>query len=298
MAAERETMDRLIAAHMAAQIGARFTARIAGVTRAGLFVRLKDTGADGFIPAASLGVDYFRFEEASRALVGTRTGETFRLGDTVEVRLVEAAPFAGALRFEMLSKGGARAPAGQEGSSPMTTATPATADAASVGPDRRDLGLAAAARILRPLPALRRRSDLSRLSQGGRRLPGLRRGFVAAARRRRAGLYHDADRRPFRRRRDRRRRGIVAGFAGAARLDRVGAARRRVELDRAAARQGRAGRLPMGACACTASANPKRSPREPQRAERRSAAKAAGSAAPRRGDADPGRAHRRARRAC
>ena len=110
MAAERETMDRLVAAHMAAQIGARFFARIAGVTRVGLFVRLKETGADGFIPAASLGVDYFRFEEANRSLVGTRTGETFRLGDTVEVKLIEAAPFAGALRFEMLSKGGARAP--------------------------------------------------------------------------------------------------------------------------------------------------------------------------------------------
>ncbi len=110
MAAERETMDRLIAVHMSAQIGAQFPARIAGVTRVGLFVRLRDTGADGFIPAASLGGEYFRFEEAHRALVGTRTGETFRLGDTVEVKLIEAAPFAGALRFEMLSKGGARAP--------------------------------------------------------------------------------------------------------------------------------------------------------------------------------------------
>ncbi len=105
MAAERETMDRLIAAHMASQVGAQFAARIGGVTRVGLFVRLRDTGADGFIPAASLGADYYRFEESSRALVGTRTGETFRLGDTVDVRLVEAAPFAGALRFEMLSKG-------------------------------------------------------------------------------------------------------------------------------------------------------------------------------------------------
>ena len=76
MAAERETMDRLIAAHLASQIGARFKARIAGVTKVGLFVKLTDTGADGFIPAASLGADYFRFEEASRALVGTRTGET------------------------------------------------------------------------------------------------------------------------------------------------------------------------------------------------------------------------------
>ena len=110
MAAERETMDRLIAAHMSAQIGAHFSARIGGVTRVGLFVRLKDTGADGFIPAASLGPDYYRFEEAHRALVGTRTGETFRLGDAVEVKLLEAAPFAGALRFEMISKGGARAP--------------------------------------------------------------------------------------------------------------------------------------------------------------------------------------------
>jgi ribonuclease R len=110
MAAERETMDRLIAAHMAGQVGARFVARIAGVTRVGLFVRLRDTGADGFIPAASLGTDYYRFEEASRALVGSRSGETFRLGDAVEVRLVEAAPFAGALRFEMLSEGGKRGP--------------------------------------------------------------------------------------------------------------------------------------------------------------------------------------------
>jgi ribonuclease R len=110
MAAERETTDRLVAAHMSAQIGAQFAARIAGVTRVGLFVRLKETGADGFIPAASLGADYYRFEETQRALVGTRSGETFRLGDSVEVKLVEAAPFAGALRFEMLSKGGARKP--------------------------------------------------------------------------------------------------------------------------------------------------------------------------------------------
>jgi len=105
MAAERETSDRLIAAHLASHVGASFKARIAGVTKSGLFVKLADTGADGFIPAATLGTDYFRFEEAHRSLVGTRTGETFRLGDPVEVKLVEAAPFAGALRFEMLSHG-------------------------------------------------------------------------------------------------------------------------------------------------------------------------------------------------
>ena len=55
MAAERETTDRLIAAHLADQVGAVFPARIAGVIRSGLFVRLKDTGADGYIPISSLG---------------------------------------------------------------------------------------------------------------------------------------------------------------------------------------------------------------------------------------------------
>jgi ribonuclease R len=47
MAAERETADRLIAAHLADRIGATFPARVAGVTRSGLFVKLKEIGADG-----------------------------------------------------------------------------------------------------------------------------------------------------------------------------------------------------------------------------------------------------------
>jgi ribonuclease R len=105
MAAERETVDRVVAAHLADRVGAVFAGRIAGVTRVGLFVKLAETGADGFIPAGTLGDEYFRFEEASRALVGTRSKETFRLGGSVNVRLVEAAPFAGALRFEIVRPG-------------------------------------------------------------------------------------------------------------------------------------------------------------------------------------------------
>ena len=105
MAAERETIDRLIAHHLADQVGATFEGQIAGVTRAGLFIKLDETGADGFVPISQLGADYFRHEEARHALVGERSGETFRLGDRVEVRLVEAAPVAGALRFELLSEG-------------------------------------------------------------------------------------------------------------------------------------------------------------------------------------------------
>ena len=105
MKAERETFDRLLAHFLADRIGATFDGHISGVTRAGLFVKLDDTGADGFIPARTIGDEYFRYHEDRHALVGDRSGETHRLGDRVTVRLVEAAPVAGALRFELLSEG-------------------------------------------------------------------------------------------------------------------------------------------------------------------------------------------------
>ena len=105
MLAERETNDRLIAHFLADRIGATFDGRISGVTRAGLFVKLNETGADGFVPARTIGEEYFRFEEAARAMIGSRSGATYRLGDPVTVKLVEAAPVAGALRFALVSEG-------------------------------------------------------------------------------------------------------------------------------------------------------------------------------------------------
>ena len=105
MIAERETTDRLIASYLEPQTGATFKGKIAGVVGAGLFVTLDDTGADGFVPVSSLGRDYFVFNEVSHSLTGERTGETFQLGDRVEVKLLEVAPIKGGLRFEMVSEG-------------------------------------------------------------------------------------------------------------------------------------------------------------------------------------------------
>jgi len=105
MAAERDTVDRLIAAYLADRIGANFHARVSGLVRTGLFVRLMETGADGFVPASGIGHEYFYHDEVRQALVGEDTGLAYQLGDPVEVRLVEAIPTAGALRFDMLSEG-------------------------------------------------------------------------------------------------------------------------------------------------------------------------------------------------
>ncbi len=104
MAAERETVDRLIAQHLADNVGSSYEARVSGVTKSGLFVQLPQFGSDGFIPVSSLGDDYYLFDETTRALVGERTGKGFRLADRVEVKLVEVMPMAGAMRFEMLSE--------------------------------------------------------------------------------------------------------------------------------------------------------------------------------------------------
>jgi ribonuclease R len=106
MKAERETADRLIAHFLVDRVGAIFDGHISGVTRAGLFVELDETGADGLVPARHIGDEYFRFNEASHAFVGRSA--TYRLGDPVTVELVEAAPVAGALRFKLVSGGRAR----------------------------------------------------------------------------------------------------------------------------------------------------------------------------------------------
>lgn len=103
MAAERDTVDRLISGYLSEKIGETFEARISGVTKAGLFVQLQEFGADGFIPISTLGDDYYRFDEGAHALYGERSGKGYRLADTVEVRLIENAPLAGSMRFEMLS---------------------------------------------------------------------------------------------------------------------------------------------------------------------------------------------------
>lgn len=104
MAAERETVDRLIAGHLAERQGETFEARVSGVTKAGLFVKLPQYGADGFVPVSTLGGDYYIYDETAHTLFGERSGKGFQLGDGVEVRLAEVAPLAGAMRFEMLSE--------------------------------------------------------------------------------------------------------------------------------------------------------------------------------------------------
>lgn len=115
-AAERDALNRYIVAFLAEHTGARFSARINGVQRFGLFVTLDETGADGLVPMRHLPEDYYVLEERQQRLVGRRWGRTFTMGDRVEVLLLEADTTTGSLVFELVAGGGEEKPAADRGS--------------------------------------------------------------------------------------------------------------------------------------------------------------------------------------
>ena len=101
MEAERDTVDRYVAAFLADRVGQILKCRITGVQSFGFFATVLDLGGDGLVPASILGNEYFRFDEAARALVGEETGETYRQGQLIDLKLAEANPASGALRFQL-----------------------------------------------------------------------------------------------------------------------------------------------------------------------------------------------------
>jgi ribonuclease R len=103
-AAERSAVDRYTAAFLAERVGASFKGRVSGVTRAGLFVTLAETGADGLIPIRTLPSDYYDHEEKQHRLVGRRWGRVYRLGDALDVTLAEANAVTGSLLFALVDR--------------------------------------------------------------------------------------------------------------------------------------------------------------------------------------------------
>ena len=103
MEAERDTTDRYLAAFLSERMGAEFAGHVSGVARFGLFVKLDETGADGIIPISTLGREYWRFSAEHMTLTGEQSGTVIGLGARVLVRLAEAVPETGGIRFELLS---------------------------------------------------------------------------------------------------------------------------------------------------------------------------------------------------
>ncbi len=110
MEAERDTTDRYVAAFLSERVGQVMDVRITGVTNFGFFATVEGIGGDGLMPVRDLGGEYFRFDEGARTLTGEHSGDVFAQGQTLELRLAEANPVSGALRFEMPEGKGAAPP--------------------------------------------------------------------------------------------------------------------------------------------------------------------------------------------
>jgi ribonuclease R len=109
MEAERETLDRYVAAYLSKRVGDLVDCRITGVQPFGFFATVEGLGGDGLVPVSTLGSEYFRYDEASQSLVGEDSGERFSSGRRLKLRLVEANPVSGGLRFELAEGGHAPA---------------------------------------------------------------------------------------------------------------------------------------------------------------------------------------------
>ena len=99
MEAERDTIDRYVAAWLSVRVGEIFDTRITGVQGFGFFATIVGLGGDGLVPVSTLGREHFRFEEAAQALVGEDSGTRYAMGDTLRLKLAEANPLTGSLKF-------------------------------------------------------------------------------------------------------------------------------------------------------------------------------------------------------
>ncbi len=112
MEAERDTIDRYVAAWLSGRVGETFPTRITGVQGFGFFATIVGLGGDGLVPVSTLGREYFRYEEASQTLIGESSGTRYSTGDKLELKLAEANPLTGALKFEVPGSEGGIEPRG------------------------------------------------------------------------------------------------------------------------------------------------------------------------------------------
>jgi ribonuclease R len=101
MEAERETIDRYVAAYLANKTGEIVAARITGVQPFGFFATVDGLGGDGLVPVSTLGSERFFYDEAARTLVSEHGRVSFSTGQRLDLKLMDANPVSGALRFEL-----------------------------------------------------------------------------------------------------------------------------------------------------------------------------------------------------
>ncbi|WP_082456478.1 ribonuclease R family protein [Novosphingobium sp. Leaf2] len=113
MEAERETIDRYVAAWLSSRVGEVFDTRITGVQKFGFFATIIGLGGDGLVPVSTLGDERFGYDEKAQVLVGEQSSTTYAVGQILRLRLAEANPLTGALKYELEEGNGRIEPRGR-----------------------------------------------------------------------------------------------------------------------------------------------------------------------------------------
>ncbi|MCC7475648.1 MAG: RNB domain-containing ribonuclease [Pirellulales bacterium] len=102
--AERELKKVKLLDYMSKRIGTELDGVITGVENFGLFIRGIEIPAEGFVHIGSLNDDYYRFDRAGHVIAGHRSGNSYRLGDTVRVAVAAVDVDARELDFRLISR--------------------------------------------------------------------------------------------------------------------------------------------------------------------------------------------------
>ncbi|MGG1399805.1 ribonuclease R [Bacillus salipaludis] len=103
--AERETDELKKAEYMEDKIGVEYDGIISSVTNFGMFVELPNT-IEGLVHVSYMTDDYYRFDERHYAMIGERTGNVFRIGDEITVRVVKVNKEERSIDFEIVGMKG------------------------------------------------------------------------------------------------------------------------------------------------------------------------------------------------
>jgi ribonuclease R len=141
-------------------VGESFPGVITAVTGFGLFVELTDIYVEGLVHVTALPGDYYHFDPVHHRLAGERTGRSFRLGDTVEVRVMRVDLDERKIDFEMSEKT-TSAPVGRK----RKAAEPAPAEkekekASSSRPSRRSASKEPVVEAYRPSDAAAKNAEV------------------------------------------------------------------------------------------------------------------------------------------
>jgi ribonuclease R len=105
--AERELKKLKLLMYMSDKIGMEIDGVITGVENFGLFITGTEIPAEGFVHISSLTDDYYRFDRSGHVIAGHRSGNSFRLGDTVRVSVAAVNVDTRELNFRLVGRSGA-----------------------------------------------------------------------------------------------------------------------------------------------------------------------------------------------